>query len=82
MRQLQADYRTADLSPADKTMLDYTSKLTLTPADVTQSDVDLLRKAGFDDAAILDICQVTAYYAFVNRLADGLGVELEDFWDE
>ena len=34
------------------------------------------------DAACLDICQVTAYYAFVNRLADGLGVELKDFWDE
>ncbi len=82
MRQLQADYRTADLSPADRAMLDYAAKLTRTPADVTHSDVDLLRKEGFDDSAILDICQVTAYYAFVNRLADGLGVELEDFWDD
>lgn len=81
MRQLQADYRTADLSPADRAMLDYASKLTRTPADVSQSDVDRLREVGFDDAAILDICQIAAYYAFVNRLAEGLGVELEDFWD-
>lgn len=82
MRQLQADYRTADLAPADRAMLDYTAKLSRTPADMAQSDVDLLHKTGFDDAAILDICQVTAYYAFVNRLADGLGVELENFWDD
>ena len=41
------------------------------------ADVAALRKAGFGDAAILDICQVAAYYAFANRLADGLGVELE-----
>lgn len=82
VRQLQTDYQTADLVPADRAMLDYASKLTRTPADVTQSDVDRLRKAGFDDAAILDICQVAAYYAFVNRLANGLGVELEDFWED
>jgi alkylhydroperoxidase family enzyme len=41
-----------------------------------------LREAGFSDSAILDINQVTGYYAYVNRLADGLGVELEEFWKE
>ena len=59
-------------------MLDYAVKLTLTPAAVTRADVDRLREHGFIDRGILDICQVTAYFAFVNRLADGLGVELED----
>jgi len=58
-------------------MLDYAAKLTRTPAAVNQGDIDALRSAGFGDAAILDICQVTAYFAFVNRIADGLGVELE-----
>ena len=42
-----------------------------------RSDVESLRSTGFSDAAILDINQVTAYYAFANRLVDGLGVELE-----
>ena len=55
-------------------------KLTLTPASVTSDDVQGLRDAGFDDTAILDICQVTSYYNYVNRLADGLGVELEATW--
>jgi alkylhydroperoxidase family enzyme len=47
-----------------------------------EADVHTLRAAGFDDTGILDINQVTAYYAYVNRLADGLGVELEEFWEE
>ncbi|HJM96281.1 MAG TPA: peroxidase-related enzyme, partial [Candidatus Marinimicrobia bacterium] len=34
----------------------------------------------YNDRAILDINQITSYYAYVNRIADGLGVELEDFW--
>jgi uncharacterized peroxidase-related enzyme len=79
--QLISDYREAALSPADRAMLDYAVKLTLEPWNMVEEDVQALRAAGFSDAAILDINQVTGYYAFVNRLADGLGVELEDFWD-
>lgn len=58
-------------------MLDYAAKLTTTPAAVTSEDIDRLREAGFNPRAIHDICAITAYYAFVNRIADGLGVELE-----
>lgn len=61
-------------------MLDYAVKLTLQPWDMVRGDVQALRQAGFNDTAILDINQVTGYYAYVNRLADGLGVELEDIW--
>ncbi len=42
-----------------------------------EEDLEPLRRAGLTDADILDACQVTAYYAFVNRMAQGLGVELE-----
>ncbi len=58
-------------------MLGYVARLTREPWAIERSDVDALREVGFDDRAILDICQVASYYAFVNRLADGLGVELE-----
>jgi alkylhydroperoxidase family enzyme len=44
---------------------------------MSPGDVAALRAQGFDDRAIHDLCAVTAYYAFVNRIADGLGVELE-----
>ena len=58
-------------------MLAYAEKLTLTPADMERGDVDALREVGFDDVDILAIAEVTSYYAYVNRMADGLGVELE-----
>lgn len=77
MAALKADYATASISETDRAMLVYVDKLTRTPAAMTADDVNALRQAGFSDSAILDICQVAAYYAFVNRLADGLGVELE-----
>ena len=63
-------------------MLDYAVKLTLTPWTVGEGDVERLRDVGFDQAAILDICQVVCYYNYVNRLAGGLGVELEADWRE
>ena len=71
-----------EMSPADRAMLDYAIKLTRTPQRMTQEDVDALRKHGFDDRAVHDICCVTAYFAFVNRVADGLGVELEADWQQ
>jgi uncharacterized peroxidase-related enzyme len=74
---LAQDYRSAPITGPDRAMLEYAEKLTLAPAAVSQDDINRLRQSGFNDAAILDICQVTGYFAFVNRLADGLGVELE-----
>ncbi len=82
VEQLKRDYTKADLSPADREMLDYAVKLTLTPWEMVADDVDQLRELGFSDSAILDINQITGYFAYVNRLADGLGVELEPFWEE
>jgi len=60
-------------------MLTYVEKLTRTPGDMTDADVAHLRDAGFSDRDILDICTVAAYYAYVNRIADGLGVQLESW---
>lgn len=63
-------------------MLTYVVKLTVTPGDMVKSDVDELRAAGFTDRDVLDIAEVTAYYAYVNRIADGLGVPDEHWIDE
>jgi uncharacterized peroxidase-related enzyme len=80
VRQLKKDYHSANLSSADRAMCEYVEKLTLKPWEMVEADVIALREEGFSDSAILDINQVTGYYAYVNRLADGLGVELEEFW--
>ncbi len=77
VRALSEDYARADLAAADRAMLDYAVKLTHTPGAMNAEDVAQLREQGFDDLAIHDICAITAYFGFVNRMADGLGVELE-----
>ena len=61
-------------------MLDYAVKLTRTPAKVGEGDVERLLEVGFDQTAVLDICQVVSYFNYVNRMANGLGVELEARW--
>jgi uncharacterized peroxidase-related enzyme len=81
VEKLSTDYTAADLDPANRAMLDYVAKLTLTPYEMLPADVENLRAAGFSDRAILDIAQITAYYAYVNRIADGLGVSLEAYWE-
>lgn len=81
-RALATDYRTAQLSSKDRAMLDYAVKLTLQPNSIEEEDIEALGRHGFSDAAVLDICQVASYYNYVNRLADGLGVELEERWEE
>jgi len=71
------DYRSAGLPPRRQAMLAYVEKLTRTPAAVTRQDVDALRAVGFNDTDVLHIVEVASYYAYANRIADGLGVVLE-----
>jgi uncharacterized peroxidase-related enzyme len=61
-------------------MLEYAEQLTLAPSSVERADVEHLRDVGFTDDDILAIAEVTAYYAYVNRIADGLGVEVEPWF--
>ena len=79
---LAANHRTAAMAEADRAMLEYAVKLTISPREIASADIDGLRRAGFDDRAIHDLCATVAYFAFVNRIADGLGVELEPRWHE
>ena len=74
---LEADWKRAPLEGSDRAMLKYVEKLTRTPWDMIRSDIDVLREQGFSDSGILDINQVASYYAFANRIANGLGLELE-----
>ena len=57
--------------------LEYAAKLTQAPAVVSEGDIEALRAAGLEDGEILEINQVTAYFAYANRTVLGLGVGLE-----
>jgi uncharacterized peroxidase-related enzyme len=79
---IEEDWRTAGMSEKRLAMLAYAEKLTGHPGDVSETDVAALRYVGFTDRDILDICEVVGYYAYVNRIADGLGVSLESWLPE
>jgi len=74
---LKQDYQKADLTEEEKAVLNYSNKLTIRPHTIDQADIEILKNHGYDDRGIHDICSVVAYFAFVNRIANGLGVELE-----
>lgn len=80
VEQLSADFTLArDLEPADVAMLEYAAQLAREPWAVSLDHVDDLRQNGFSDRAILEINLVASYMSFVNRVAQGLGVELEAY---
>ncbi len=65
------------LDAVDRELVRYADLLTQRPAAVSAADIESLREVGLDDRAIHDACAIIAYFAFVNRIADGLGVRLE-----
>lgn len=58
--------------------LNYAQQLTRTPGTLSESDIEQLRDAGFEDGEILEINQVTAYFAYANRTVTGLGVNTDN----
>lgn len=76
------DWRTASLDSPTEALLEYTEKLTATPAACNGADIDSLRAHGLSDRAINDAVQVCAYFNYINRIADALGVLPEDWIDE
>ena len=77
--QVARDWRAAPLGPADRALCEYAERVTRTPSATSADDLETLRGHGFDDTAIHDATQVIAYFNYINRIADPLGVEDEDF---
>lgn len=76
---VEADWQAAPLDAKRTAMLAFAVKLTVTPGAMTSADAEALRSVGFSDRDILDITEVVAYYAYANRIADGLGIDTESW---
>ena len=74
MRALEEDYRTAPISEPDRVMLDYVVQLTRDATRLSPNDHERLRAVGFDDTGILQITLIAAWFNYINRVADALGV--------
>ena len=81
VRQIKADYRSANLDATTRAILEFAEKVTRAAYTVQPSDLDLLRSHGLDDETIFDVVEITGFFNSINRIADALGVELEDFLD-
>lgn len=78
MDSLRRDPEGCSLSPRHRALADYAVKLARTPGSLVEQDLEPLRSVGLSDRDIHDACAVASYYCFVNRMANGLGVELEE----
>jgi alkylhydroperoxidase family enzyme len=77
-----ADYTAAELEPALRALLDYCVAITRDPRSGSAAGVDGLRVLGWSDEAIHDALQVTGFFNYYDRLADGLGVDPEPRWSQ
>lgn len=77
-RAIALDYRSANLTAADRVLLDAAVAMTCEPCERTAADVERLREYGFDDAAIARTFGIASFYNLVNRMACAFGVPLED----
>lgn len=71
---LREDYTQAPLSEQDRAMLDYVVQLTKDATRLTPEHHDKLRDVGFNEQAILQITLIAAWFNYINRVADALGV--------
>ena len=75
---LKRDWRQAPLDAADRAILEYAEKLTLKSSRMLREDVDALRAAtGFDDRGVLQVTLIAAFFNYVSRVADTLGIGRE-----
>jgi len=71
---LREDYRTAPITEQERVMLDFVVKLTKDATRCSPADHEALRAVGFDDRGILQITLIAAWFNYINRVADALGV--------
>jgi uncharacterized peroxidase-related enzyme len=71
---IAANYRSADLTPRQRAMLDLAVKITMASDTISDEDIAGLRDHGFSDEDIMDIVQTAALFNYSNRVASALGL--------
>lgn len=74
MEAIRQDHRTAPVSVPEHVMLDYVHRMTTDAVQLGPGDLARLREVGFDDTAILQMTLIGAWFCYINKVADALGV--------
>ena len=82
VKQLRSDYHEAGISDQEKLMLEFSVALTSKPQENHRIFIERLKSNDFTDEGIHDVVAITSYFNFVNRIVQGLGVDLEHYWDD
>lgn len=75
--KIQEDFTQVEFDPKTKALLEFAKKTTLTPKNMSKSDIEKLEKNGFTDKEILDAAQLIGYFNYSNRVMDCLGINPE-----
>jgi uncharacterized peroxidase-related enzyme len=79
--RIAIDWEISGLDEATLALVRFGAKLTRSPSQVGDGDIEALRYHGFDDAGISSCVQVVSYFNYMNRIAEGLGIDHEDWID-
>jgi uncharacterized peroxidase-related enzyme len=82
VRALTTDYTSAPITEAERVMVEYVVQLSRDATQISPRDHQRLRAVGFDDRAILQITLIAAWFNYINRVADALGVGRESSYSE
>ena len=80
--EIADNWKLSSLSEQQKAICYLAEKLTLNPGKVSKKDIQNIKDFGYVDKEISEIVQIISYFNYINRVADGLGLEPEDFIDE
>ena len=76
------DWKNSSLSEKHMELCRFAEKLTMTPGKMNKKDIESLKAFDFTESEISEIVQVVSYFNYINRVADGLGLEPEEFIDK
>ena len=77
VKQVQTDFRRADLDSQTRALLEFAEKVSLTPSQVVDADLGQLRQAGLTDEDIFLATHIIGIFNYLTRMADGLGLQLD-----
>ena len=76
------NWKKSSLTEQQKAICYLAEKLTLNPGKIVKKDIQKIIDFGYVDKEVSEIVQIISYFNYINRVADGLGLQPEDFIDE